>query len=266
MGAKGSSTFPKVNETGNRYGKLLVVGYAGRTPRGMATWECRCDCGVKKTIRVGCLRDGSSRSCGCGLSHTTKDEVGKRYSRLVVLGKHGFSDGKVTWNCRCDCGNLCVVSGANLRRKATRSCGCLRATHRLKGTREHRTWQAMRQRCMNPENPKFKDYGGRGINVCRRWESFENFLADMGTCPSRGSQIDRINNNRGYEPKNCRWVSCKQNNRNRRDNRILEFNGEKRCLAEWAEVAGLKVGTLWMRLNNGWSVERAVATPLLKQG
>lgn len=193
-----------------------------------------------------------------------KDVAGQQFGRLVAIRCVGQRRGVAHWECQCECGKVCVVAGCDLRRGATKSCGCTR-THGMSGVPEHGVWKKMKQRCENPSNPKFPLYGGRGICVCPRWcgkDGFENFLADMGPRPQKQMQIDRIDVNGNYEPGNCRWTTCKKNNRNRRDNRMLEVNGEKRCMAEWAEIVGVKVGTIWARLSKGWSDEDAVMTPV----
>jgi hypothetical protein len=123
------------------------------------------------------------------------------------------------------------------------------ATHGLTKSTEYGSWCAMKARCCNPKTPHFHLYGGRGITVCDRWlNSFENFLADMGAKPSKAHSLDRIDNSRGYEPGNCRWATGTMQCRNRRDNRVIEFGGAKRTVAEWAERLGVKYFTLMMRI------------------
>jgi hypothetical protein len=124
-------------------------------------------------------------------------------------------------------------------------------------------WRAMIARCHNEKNGAYYRYGGRGIQVCQRWrESFEAFLADMGPRPSPKHQIDRINNDGNYEPGNCRWATVIVNSRNRSDNNRLTFNGETKTLAEWSEITGIPYGTLWKRLKDGWTAERALTESL----
>ncbi|NOV25919.1 hypothetical protein E5S69_20670 [Cupriavidus necator] len=134
--------------------------------------------------------------------------------------------------------------------------------HGLSYTPEYRAWQTMRLRCCNPDNAAYADYGGRGITVCDRWlDSPENFLADMGQKPSPKHELDRIDNDKGYSPGNCRWATRKVNDRNRRNNRHLEHDGVTRTLAEWSEITGINRDTLQKRLASGWSVDRAITTP-----
>ncbi|MHB8815449.1 MAG: hypothetical protein ACYDAE_19565 [Steroidobacteraceae bacterium] len=123
------------------------------------------------------------------------------------------------------------------------------------------SWQRMKSRCLNPNDKDYRHYGGRGIRVCERWLKFENFLADMGERPA-GTQLDRRENNGHYEPGNCRWITKKQNSRNRRRSVMVTVDGVTRCAAEWAELKGLPLETVSARLKRGWSAERAVNTPL----
>lgn len=123
-------------------------------------------------------------------------------------------------------------------------------------------WQGMIRRCHNPDHSEFRNYGGRGIRVCKRWrKSFKKFLKDMGRRPGN-KEIDRIDNDGDYRPENCRWATRSEQCRNKRGNRIIEFEGESKCLAEWAEVVGIRMATLWRRLNQGWSFEKAISIPV----
>jgi hypothetical protein len=125
--------------------------------------------------------------------------------------------------------------------------------------RAHTAWLSMKARCLNPKNKQFKDWGGRGISIDPRWLDFAEFFADMGE-PPVGTSMDRIDNDKDYCKENCRWASRKEQNRNRRMNRPLEFNGERRLIVEWAEHLGVKPRLLRVRLNRGWSVERTLTT------
>jgi len=152
-----------------------------------------------------------------------KIKVEEKYGRLTVLGFAFVKKRERCYLCVCDCGTLRIVSGRNLVAGRTRSCGCFqrdRASaanlkHGYSETAVYEVWENMLQRCLNERHPNFRYYGGRGISVCYRWLTFENFLADMGDKPE-GLEIDRIDNDGNYEPENCRWVDKPTQNRNRR--------------------------------------------------
>jgi hypothetical protein len=120
---------------------------------------------------------------------------------------------------------------------------------------------SMRQRCENPNDLAYKNYGGRGISICERWKTFENFAADMGAMPDDHS-LERIDVNGNYEPSNCRWATDLEQSRNTRKTRWIEYCGVRACLAEWSDRTGMRRGTISARLKNGWSVERALTAPL----
>lgn len=139
--------------------------------------------------------------------------------------------------------------------------------HVLSRTPEYKAWQQMRLRCKDPKHKAYASYGRRGIAVCERWlNSVASFVADMGPKPSPSHEIDRIDNNGGYEPANCRWATRKVNDRNRRNNRLIEFRGETLALAEWCERFGLPSDTVRKRLFAGWTTEQALTTPLIATG
>lgn len=120
----------------------------------------------------------------------------------------------------------------------------------------------MRQRCENPESTQWPHYGGRGIKVCERWASFENFLADMGEKPTDKRTLDRLDNAKGYEPGNCRWATAKEQMNNQRRNRLITYNGRTQTMAQWSAETGIKPHTILARLSHyGWTVERTLTTP-----
>lgn len=125
-------------------------------------------------------------------------------------------------------------------------------------------WTNMRQRCLNPKNRQYKNYGGRGITICDEWindySSFRDWALRSGY--KQGLTIDRINNDEGYSPENCRWATYKEQSRNTRNNRIITINGETKCLIEWAETLGISYQLVQGRLRNGWPVEKALTEPL----
>jgi hypothetical protein len=153
------------------------------------------------------------------------DIASQRFGRLTVIEFSKVNSWhEAIWLCRCDCGNETLVAGSSLRTGNTQSCGCLRRlgsrrTHGRTGTSEYRTWRVMRERCSNPNNKDYKDYGGRGIKVCARWDKFENFYADMGPRP-KGLTLGRIDNEDDYYPENCKWETWIEQARNRRPRRF----------------------------------------------
>lgn len=135
--------------------------------------------------------------------------------------------------------------------------------HGMRHTREYSTWQSMLNRCRRPKTRSYERYGGRGITVCERWRTFENFLADMGPKPP-GMSLDRIDNDGNYEPGNCRWATWSQQNRNKNNNTRLSYKGLTLPMSEWAERFGLSLNVLQLRLLKGWSIEKALYQPLRK--
>lgn len=150
--------------------------------------------------------------------------LGLRFGRLRVLARaENSAHGAARWVVACDCGVDKTVRTDQLTRGGTISCGCyakeaLRArmtTHGLTNTFEFGVWTAMKKRCTYEKHPRYHRYGGRGITVCKRWEKFENFLADMGECPFEKGSIERTNNNKGYTPSNCKWLPKSEQSKNR---------------------------------------------------
>lgn len=131
--------------------------------------------------------------------------------------------------------------------------------HGLCGSPLYTTWLCMRDRCVNPNNDNYHNYGGRGIAVCERWNSFEAFISDMGSRPE-GTSLDRIDVNKNYEPSNCRWATQEVQHNNTRRTVFLEFNGETLSIAQWAKKTGIHRAILRTRLNYGWPLAQAFTT------
>lgn len=195
-----------------------------------------------------------------------EDLTGRRFGRLTVLERASNRGRHVYWTCKCDCGTVKEIRPDGLRNGRVVSCGCYQhdvvTKHGMWQSAAHGVWNGMIQRCENPNHHAYSLYGGRGIKVCERWHDFGAFYADMYPKPSRRHSIDRIDNDGDYEPSNCRWATDKQQGRNRSDNRIISYNGEERCLSEWADKIGMNWTTLWNRLKRGWSVVEAMETPV----
>lgn len=200
------------------------------------------------------------------------DLTGKQFGRLTVTSYHGPHEcGEYLWKCRCVCGTECIKKGVCLRNGLTKSCGCFRdetrkaskLTHGKSGSSEYRVWAGMKARCINPNTISYKNYGGKGISVCQRWlDSFTNFFDDMGPRPSAKHQIDRIDGTGNYEPGNCRWVTPKEQQRNRNTNHRLTCHGETLTVSEWAERLNVDPKRLYCRLARGWSDEEIITRPL----
>jgi len=197
-----------------------------------------------------------------------KDMTGMRFSRLLVKSeacKTKYNNS--AWNCQCDCGNEIIVPGPYLRQGDTKSCGCLKrdtsknrnTTHGLSQTDEFKTLARIKTRCFNRNSKDYPNYGGRGITICSEWiNSPETFVRDVGLKPSKKHSLDRINVNGNYEPGNVRWATPFQQANNNRRNRVIEWNGETKTLAQWSIVLGISSSCLSARLNKGgWPIERA---------
>ena len=187
--------------------------------------------------------------------------------RLVGRNKHKH----YAWDCQCKCGKTVVVTSGHLRSGHTRSCGCLRdratasrsirhgKARRGAATGEYRSWQCMIRRCCNQNDPKFKDYGGRGITVCEQWRaSFETFFEDMGDQSGTANTIERIDVNGNYEPSNCRWAASDEQAINKRSNVRITAEGVTLCIAEWSRKLGIPADRIRGRLRLGWPPELAL--------
>ncbi len=208
------------------------------------------------------------------------DLTGKKFGRLVVIEFVGRNKRRQSkWLCLCDCGQKSIIFGYHLKDDSTKSCGCLRKevvskrmiTHgndkKGKRTKAYRSWSQIIQRCTNFSHPRYKDYGGREIEVCKRWLKFENFLEDMGQSLGDGYSIERKDNNGDYCKENCKWATSKQQNRNKRNNRLETFHGETKCISDLSEKYNIPYKTLWSRLYMyGWSIEKALITPVKRYG
>lgn len=205
-------------------------------------------------------------------SYRFQDLTGKSFGLWTVhdyAGKDRF--GLSLWTCSCSCtpDRMIVVIGSSLKRGKSLDCGCRRlkrkvewnTTHGKSNTEEHSIWMGMIQRCVNPNQPAYKYYGGRGIRVCERWlgdNGFVYFLQDMGPRPSRSHSVERKNNNKGYGPDNCIWALPVVQGRNNRRNHIITAFGKSQCVSAWEEEYKCTRGVISYRINHGWSAEEAI--------
>lgn len=262
------------NLIGQRFGMLTVISRTENDKRGDAMFLCHCDCGKEKIISSHNLKSGNSKSCGCT---KTTNIVGKRYGQLTVLREVPTTPSikkaqGQQFECRCDCGNTIIIGRYRLLNR--KSCGCLsksgtRKTHGLANTRLYRVWTGMKTRCYNSKFPSYKDYGGKGIDICDEWRndfmSFYNWAytngyddkAEYGMCT-----IDRIDNGKGYSPDNCRWVSNRTQANNKTNNRLISYKGERYNMTQLANKYDIPLDILSHRLKCGWEIEKAIEMPI----
>jgi len=201
-----------------------------------------------------------------------KDLTGNVIGNFTVISR--IPEKSRYWLCRCKCGKEKKIRGSNI--PWTQSCGCMSKRkynafkHGLSKTRIYCIWNGLAQRTMNPRNASWGSYGGRGIGIDERWKKFSGFLLDMGSsysehCATFGEKqtsIERVDNNLGYTKENCRWATKEEQSRNTRCVRLITIEGETHHLAEWLRIANVSSVTFRTRLKLGWSIEKAIKTPL----
>lgn len=284
----------KLDLRGQRFGRLTVIREAENI--GVYTaWECRCDCGKTIICKTHALRSGQRKSCGClqtearknnwsckNTSKFTDEEIiGKRFGRLVVIEYAGIDNHRCkVFRCRCDCGNETITRKSRIISGTAKSCGCLssdtwRAMQYKHGYAAHDEYNRlyaiyshMVDRCHNENNPSYHNYGGRGIFVCEEWRNDVDVFMDWANKNGYSEElsIDRIDNNKGYSPENCRWVDRITQANNKRNNIFLEHNGEKLTVAQWSRKTGIPAATLRARYHSGWSDSRIVTEPINIRG
>src|SRR3990172_9168251 len=190
------------------------------------------------------------------MARRTNVTVGESFRRRTVMERFGVARyGQLMWRVRCQCGGEKVLTSMVLTEGKSKSCGCFRRERKLVHghnsrtgkTKLFRVWDNMIQRCTNPANTSFKNYGGRGITVAPRWRMFALFAEDMAASWTPGVTIERIDNDGNYSPDNCRWVSRGENLRNKRTNIFVEHAGEQLCLLDWARRLNMCARTLYQR-------------------
>lgn len=200
----------------------------------------------------------------------TKNLTGRVFTYLTVLGVIDFdAKHRPIWICRCKCGNLVRAITNALTSGNTKSCKCwqkeqasrTKTTHGHAKTPEYVAWKTMRARCNRQTVQSFSNYGGRGIQVCDRWNDFALFIEDMGWRPSPNHTVERRDNDGNYTPENCYWASRTVQSRNKRTTLRIAYQGKTQPLAQWCEELKYPYGLIYHRLHRGWSPERAFSTP-----
>lgn len=203
-----------------------------------------------------------------------KDLTGQQFGSLLVIARDDDyispNGNKIArWRCKCECGRTTSVNGTDLRR-STKSCGCLQKKvareshikHDKCNTRIYRIWKGIIVRCTNPKHHSYQHYGEKGITVCDEWRAFESFLAwSLANDYDDTLSIDRIDNNKGYCPSNCRWATTTEQANNTSRNHYVTYQGETHTLIEWSRITGISYNTLRDRINNlKWDAEKALTT------
>lgn len=188
------------------------------------------------------------------------DLTGKKFGRLTVIKRSGSNrDGSAMWLCRCECGIEKIVRGTDLKNGKTKSCGCFQKEKIKEANTKHgycyeriySIYHCMKKRCYNKKNQDYPNYGGRGIKVCDEWlRDFQNFREwAMKSGYAENLTIDRIDNDKGYSPENCRWVTNAEQQNNRKNNHFLTYDGKTQSMAQWARELGINYSTLRTHIN-----------------
>lgn len=199
-------------------------------------------------------------------------QPGERFGRLVVVDAR-----RSMAKFKCDCGAEKEIQRWHVKAGRVQSCGCLlreksreraiarNTTHGMARTALYNLWSGIIDRCTNPNAPAYKRYGGRGITVCERWKSFENFYADMGDRPTIAHSVERRNNNKGYSPNNCFWGTRKEQANNKQTNVLLRYKNKTQTMKQWSEELGLNYSALQHRRTAGWTTSRMLSTPIRRR-
>jgi len=252
-------------KAGDKIGLWTVVREASQRNL-LRYWLCERQCGSRREVYQGSLRKGVSVSCGClPKSKPTLKLEGETFGRWTVLKEAGKRNNNARyWLCQCGCGTVREVCQSSLRDGQSPSCGCITkdrmSNHGLYKKKEFKVWSGILNRCNNKTHKSYENYGGRGIKVCDRWaNSFSEFIKDMGFRPGKNFDIDRIDNDGDYEPKNCRWVRRSSNLQNKRTKSATGYKGVNlRESGSFVAVIGVNKKALY--LGSFASAEEAAET------
>ena len=265
-----------------KFNKLTIIEYVGSV-KNKSIVKAICDCGNIKEYYLVKLKNSTTKSCGCLKSQMTKERVmspiydiiNKKFNRLTVIGYIGSKNKQSIVSAICECGVTKDYLLTSIRNGNTKSCGCLnvenKTTHGLCKHPLHHVWNDMLDRCYNKNCKQYKNYGGRGVLVCSQWrydfKSFYDWAIDKWI---KGLQLDKDKLAPGrvgelYCPEYCSFVTNKINMRNKRDNKILNYNGESLCVSEWSERVNIPHGIIRGRIQSGWTIEKALTKPVDKR-
>lgn len=246
--------------TGKRFGSLIVIEKSYRDKYRKIHWKCQCECGNIIYPATDNLNSGNTWRCKfCGERSKVQNAIGEKFGRLTIIGFESYNPAKC--KCRCECGNIKTVRLKDLRSGKIVSCGCfakernseINTIHGKSHSRLFSIWSNMISRCENENIKVYQYYGKRGISVCKEWRNdFREFYKWANAHGYKDDlTLDRIDNDKGYAPDNCRWVTMKSQANNTRRNRLITYNGETKTLKQWADIMGCNESMLRSRLNRG---------------
>lgn len=273
------------NLTGQKFGKLTVIGVYDKTTNGTIRWKCQCDCGnIIPVFKSTLLRDnGTIKSCGCVYIDELRKEIGKRkdYLEIIDVKQYGRKGRVVV---KCDCGTIKEMTLSRFNNPSVHSCGCIGVPkgkdspnykHGMSRTRIFNVYRDMINRCYNHNDVSYIHYGARGVTVCDEW------LGDKGVkefcewsykngydenAPRGQCTLDRIDHNGDYRPENCRWVSMSVQANNKRNNNYHTIDGVTKTLSEWCrEYGNVCVQSVRRRIENGMDIKTALTKPMQKK-
>lgn len=204
-------------------------------------------------------------------SNSIDGQIGRFY--VVCRSEKRSKSRDFYWTVRCECGHVSDMLAHQIRKQQNKTCGhtshgkSRNVKHRASypRTSEYIAWCGSRARCLDPNQPSYIHYGGRGIVFDSRWDDFSVFLRDMGNKPSPSHSIERIDNNGPYSPENCKWAPPEEQARNKRSNVVLDFNGRSMCVSQWAIETHIPGCTISLRIKLGWPIERVLTQPVRRK-
>lgn len=252
---------PRTDLNGKVFGSWTVIEFSHINTQGRAYWKCRCACGVEKSVSASSLSRGGSLKCrSCAGRERQKDLTGQKFGSWYVVGfSHRDEGRRAFWSCVCACGSEKKVPQSSLVSGNTSKCfNCTKVVSGPYGRTLYTVWNNIKNRCSDPQNGSWNDYGGRGIYLCERWKDVRLFIKDMEPGYRTGLTVDRIDNDGPYSPDNCRWATRSEQANNTRRNRNIEWNGKTANITEWERLLKMRPGQLRHRINKGWEIDKAL--------